>query len=107
MIVVTRLTGDQFGVNPDLVQRIDSAPDTIVTLIDGTKYIVAEPMAEVIARINEHRAAVLARSQELRATPHMALVRDDDVPAGTSAGTSAGTGDETLAPTLPLRPRSV
>ncbi|HZL80966.1 MAG TPA: flagellar FlbD family protein, partial [Demequina sp.] len=48
MIVVTRLNGPQFGVNPDLLQRIDSAPDTILTLIDGTKYIVEESMTEVI-----------------------------------------------------------
>ncbi|MDM7830552.1 flagellar FlbD family protein [Cellulomonas edaphi] len=99
MIVVTRLTGAQFGVNPDLIQRVDSAPDTILTLVDGTKYIVAEPMLEVIARVNEHRAALLARSYEMRATPHIELVpepeddEDDD--------------DAPLAQTLPLRPRSV
>ena len=66
VIVVTRLNGGQFGVNPDLIQRVDSAPDTILTLIDGTKLIVAESMDEVIARINEHRASILARSHELQ-----------------------------------------
>ena len=66
VIVVTRFNGGVFGVNPDLVQRIDSAPDTILTLIDGTKLIVAESMDEVIARVNEHRARILARSRELQ-----------------------------------------
>ena len=66
MIVVTRLNGGMFGVNPDLIQRVDSAPDTILTLIDGTKLIVEESMDEVIARVNEHRARILARSRELQ-----------------------------------------
>lgn len=66
VIVVTRLNGGMFGVNPDLIQRVDSAPDTILTLIDGTKLIVEESMDEVIARVNEHRARVLARSRELQ-----------------------------------------
>lgn len=98
MIVVTRLTGAQFGVNPDLIQRVDSAPDTILTLIDGTKYIVAESMLDVIARINEHRAAVLARSQDIRTVPRMELVPDPD---------DEEPDDGELAPTVPLRPRSV
>ncbi len=66
MIVVTRLNGGMFGVNPDLIQRVDSAPDTILTLVDGTKLILEESIDEVIARVNEHRARVLARSRELQ-----------------------------------------
>ena len=44
VIVVTRLNGTQFAINPDLLQRIDTTPDTILTLVDGTKFIVKEPM---------------------------------------------------------------
>ena len=47
MIVVTRLNGPRFAVDPDLLQRVESTPDTILTLIDGTKYIVAESMTEI------------------------------------------------------------
>lgn len=107
MIIVTRLNGAQFGVNPDLLQRVDSAPDTILTLIDGTKYIVRESMAEVIARVNEHRAHLLARAQEIQATPHPAveLVRDVDTDAATVPD-AEDDGDEPLADPVPLRPRS-
>ena len=81
MIIVTRLNGGLFGVNPDLVQRVESAPDTILTLIDGSKYIVEESMAEVISRITEHRALVLARAREIesdRQTLRLAPVQQDD-----------------------------
>ena len=122
MIVVTRLGGGEFGVNPDLIQRIDSAPDTILTLIDGTKYIVAEPMSEVIKRINEHRAQILSRAQEIQVQPRMELVPDlpddgDDDPDGNGAQQVAAPRfdrsrptdqDATpLAPAVPFRPRSV
>ncbi|WP_454050991.1 flagellar FlbD family protein [Cellulomonas sp. Marseille-Q8402] len=108
MIIVTRLNGAQFGVNPDLLQRVDSAPDTILTLIDGTKYIVRESMAEVIARVNEHRAHLLARAQEIQASPHPAveLVRDVDTDAAATAADAPDDGDEPLADPVPLRPRS-
>ncbi len=95
VIVVTRLNGGQFGVNPDLIQRVDSAPDTILTLIDGSKYIVEESMEQVISRINEHRAQVLARSRELSGSPVFELVADAQEP-----------GDAPIAPAVPLRPRS-
>ena len=82
VIVVTRLNGGMFGVNPDLIQRVDSAPDTILTLIDGTKLIVEESMDEVIARVNEHRARVLARSRELQSLASESL---HGVPGTTTA----------------------
>jgi flagellar protein FlbD len=104
MIVVTRLGGGEFGVNPDLIQRIDSAPDTILSLIDGTKYIVAEPMGEVIARVNEHRSKILARAQEIQVQRHIELVPDlpDDGDFDLADPSSAP-----LAPAVPIRPRSV
>ena len=95
VIIVTRLNGPQFSVNPDLLQRIDSAPDTILTLVDGTKYIVEESMAQVIDRITTYRATLVARAQDvqqqlgLRAAPD--LTDDDD--------------SAPLARPVPLRPR--
>ena len=79
MIVVTRLTGPRFAVNPDLLQRVESTPDTILTLIDGTKYIVAETMDEVIALVVAYRARVV------RAT----LATSDEPPAALTLATIA------------------
>ena len=96
--------GVQLGGERDLRRGGGSAGDTSLTLIDGTKYIVRESMTEVIARVNEHRAHLLARAQEIQATPHPAveLVRETDTgtrPADTD-------DDGPLAETVPLRPRS-
>jgi flagellar protein FlbD len=66
MIILTRLNGEQFAVNCDLVERIDAHPDTVLTLVDATKYIVAETLTEVVERVRDFRAGVLVRSAEMQ-----------------------------------------
>ncbi|MPY94810.1 MAG: flagellar protein FlbD [Acidimicrobiia bacterium] len=63
MIVLTRLNGTPLGVNADLIERIDVTPDTVVTLVDGKKFVVTEPMGTVIARVVAFRASVLAATE--------------------------------------------
>jgi len=65
MILLRRLNGSELGVNADLIERVESNPDTVLTLVDGTKYIVAEPAEEVVARIVEFRARILATAETL------------------------------------------
>ena len=65
MIILTRLNGEQFAINCDLVERVDAHPDTVLTLVDATKYVVAESLVEVVERVRDFRASVLARSAEM------------------------------------------
>jgi flagellar protein FlbD len=60
MISLTRLTGAPFALNPDLVERVDCTPDTVITLVDGTKYLVGESLEEVAATILAYRASIIA-----------------------------------------------
>ena len=50
MIRVTRLNGERFALNPDLIERVEGHPDTVAFLVDGTKYVVKESVDEVLAR---------------------------------------------------------
>jgi flagellar protein FlbD len=59
MILLTRLNGQHFAINPDHIERVDANPDTVVTLFEGTKYVVTESIDEVIERIACFRARVL------------------------------------------------
>jgi flagellar protein FlbD len=63
------LNNDPFALNTDLIERVDATPDTVLTLIDGTKYIVAEPMDEVIDRIVAFRARVVAAAEDGTVVP--------------------------------------
>jgi flagellar protein FlbD len=65
MILLTRLNGTQVGINADLIERVESTPDTVLSLIDGTRYIVSEPPTEVIAKVVVFRARVLATADRL------------------------------------------
>ncbi len=65
MIRVTRLKGEQFALNPDLIERVEAHPDTVVFLVDGTKYVVKETVDEVLQEIREYRAGILAISYEM------------------------------------------
>ena len=80
MIILTRLNGEQFAVNCDLVERVDAHPNTVLTLVDATKYIVAESLSEVVERVRDFRASVLVRSAEMQ--HHLSAAAD---PAGPNA----------------------
>ncbi|WP_148575479.1 flagellar FlbD family protein [Nocardioides caldifontis] len=62
MITLTRLSGSVFALNSDLIERVDSTPDTVITLVDGTKYVVLEELSAVVAAIRAYRGAVIAES---------------------------------------------
>lgn len=84
MIVVTRLNGSAFAVNPDLVERIQETPDTTLIMVDGAKYIVRESMADVIGLVAAYRARIVGMAY------------------GTDTATYATGPQPTLAPVAPL-----
>lgn len=65
MIPLSRLNGDHIAINPDRIERADVTPDVVLTMTDGSKYVVAESLDELIDRIRFFRASVLALSQQL------------------------------------------
>lgn len=65
MIALTRLGGSDFVLNPDLIERVESTPDTIIVMVDATRYVVSQTVNEVIELIREDRARLLARVEEL------------------------------------------
>lgn len=50
MISVTRLNGNPFVMNAELIKTIESTPDTMITLVSGEHVIVREPVDEVVRR---------------------------------------------------------
>ena len=59
MIWVTRLRGQALVINADLIECIEHTPDTVITMIDGRKYMVEESPDEIVARTARYRGAVL------------------------------------------------
>ena len=69
MILVTRINGAVFALNPDLVERVDCTPDTVVTLVDGTKYVIAESVPEFIDSVRHYRASLIAQASRMEPQP--------------------------------------
>ncbi|HHV10204.1 MAG TPA: flagellar FlbD family protein [Clostridiales bacterium] len=47
MIEVTRLNDSKVIINAELIEKVEEAPDTIITLTSGNKLIVKESRQEV------------------------------------------------------------
>ena len=71
MIEVTRIKGGAFWLNPELVETVESTPDTVVTLFNGHKYVVAESPAEIADRVMTYR-------QRAGFAPSLPAARDRD-----------------------------
>ncbi|PYI66863.1 flagellar protein FlbD [Arthrobacter livingstonensis] len=90
MIIVTRLDGRHFAVNPDLIARIFESPDTILVMADGARFIVTEPMAEVIEKIASFRAQVISVAYNdapgpAKRSSHLSIIHPAD-PSGPITG---------------------
>jgi len=55
MIYVTRINNKEFAVNPDLIETMESTPDTVIALTTQNKYVVKESIDEIITRIAAFR----------------------------------------------------
>lgn len=67
LILLSRLGGPDFALNPDLIERAEETPDTVVTLVGGNKYVIRETLEELMDLINHNRAQVIANAELIRA----------------------------------------
>ncbi|WP_342509474.1 flagellar FlbD family protein [Sporosarcina sp. FSL K6-2383] len=58
MIQVTRLNGSTFTLNALYIEKIESFPDTTITLTTGSKYVVLDKADLVNSRIIEFYKSV-------------------------------------------------
>jgi len=55
MISLHRLNKDKFVLNSDLIETIESTPDTMLTLTTGKKLMVRDTVDEIVERIIKYR----------------------------------------------------
>ena len=77
MIQLTRLNGKSIVVNSDLIEFIENAPDTVITLITAEKVVVTETTEEILERIVLFRRRLLPAS--LTTLPPVVLSSQDGV----------------------------
>ena len=62
MIKLTRISGEAFILNADLIRFIETRPDTYITLTTDDRFIVREGADEVVERAIEY-------ARQIRLTP--------------------------------------
>lgn len=65
MVRLTRLNHAPLVLNSDLIEHIDSTPDTVITLTTGQILRVRESAEEVVERIVEFRRRIQRLANEL------------------------------------------
>lgn len=55
MIRVHKMNGTEILLNADWIETIEATPDTVITLMNGHKYVVKDTMEEVVEAYKEYR----------------------------------------------------
>ncbi|RME93465.1 MAG: flagellar protein FlbD [Candidatus Hydrogenedentota bacterium] len=58
MIEVTRLNGEKFWLNPNLIETMEATPDTVIKLTNDKKLIVSESPSDIISKIIEYNRKI-------------------------------------------------
>ena len=70
MIKLTKLGGEPFILNADLIQYVEARPDTFITLTSSERVIVNESMEEVLKRAIEYQQSKQLIPHPGRAQPN-------------------------------------
>lgn len=58
MIKLEKLNGSLVVVNAELIESVEAAPDTVINLATGNRYLVRNPVDEVVALVVEYKKKV-------------------------------------------------
>nr|WP_269809535.1 flagellar FlbD family protein [Kineosporia rhizophila] len=107
---MTRLgNGIAVAVNPDLIERAEATPDTVITLVDGHKLVIEEPLPRVVELVRTWRASVAAEAITLaRYGGDAGTLRPaSEQEAGTASMADRTSQDSTIGRVLRLPSREV
>lgn len=60
MIEVTRFNKEIIVINADLIEMIETAPDTVITMTTGKKFVVSETKEEMVDKIIKYKQRILS-----------------------------------------------
>jgi flagellar protein FlbD len=66
MVRLTRFNGKEYFLNAELIEKVESTPDTVITLVDGKIVLVKESVKLVIKRIISYHRKVHGLNRKIR-----------------------------------------
>jgi len=85
MIHLTRLNNAPITINSDLIKFVEQSPDSVITLLNGEKILVREPLDEIVKRMVEFRRRVLSGMNAWSQIPAVTCASALDAPNHDSA----------------------
>ena len=58
MIKLEKLNGSEVVVNAELIESVEATPDTVINLATGNRFLVRNPVDDVIAKVIEYKTKV-------------------------------------------------
>ena len=58
VISVTRINGEELVINAELIELVESTPDTFITLTTGRKLIVRDAEDEIVSKVIDYRRRI-------------------------------------------------
>ena len=66
MIQLTRINHVPLLLNADLIEHIETTPDTVISLTNGQKFMVLESTEEIVRKVIEFRRSIHQRDSEAK-----------------------------------------
>ena len=64
MIKLSRLNNTEYYLNSDIIETLEATPDTVISTVNGKKFVVLETVDEVIDRIIEFRGKIFKAQKD-------------------------------------------
>ena len=65
MIKLARISGQEFYLNDELIEQIETTPDTVITLSSGKTVMVKESPKQIVSRIVAFRGKIIKSSRRV------------------------------------------
>jgi flagellar protein FlbD len=65
MIKLTRLNSSNFVLNCELIETVEATPDTVISTINGKKYVCTETVDEVIELVVNYKRSIMNPDRQL------------------------------------------
>ncbi len=93
MIELTKMNGERIVVNVARIETVEGRPDTSVVLQSGTRFVVRETPAEVVALARAYHREIAAQAlADLRGTAEG--TETEESPSPQRLGKAGETGEE-------------
>ena len=58
LILVTRLDGTKYYLNPEMILTVEKTPDSVITLTNNVKFVVKDDAEEIVERFIRYQQKI-------------------------------------------------